>query len=188
MSGPTTTAAEIQGLLALFGVTAEGAIAKLETTIANTERQPEEIDKKRQPLLDLLRTSRRQLALFRGEDTATWEKTEAGPKGEKTTTPIRLASSAGKAGAATPLGGVAEWNPQTIEPRSQRGPLPQAPVSVHEFASEKLARERLNGYRNVGYRYSTGRPLRPGELDFTFNRHGFYILVLPLHQAEEKAS
>ena len=193
MSGPTTTASEIQGLLALFGVTPEGAIAKLETTIATTRRQLDEIDTKRQPLVALLDTSLRQLALFRGEPSGAPAPKASKPAAAETKAqqpkPLRLASSREhKEAPSAPLGGVTNWNPLTIEPRSQRGPLPQAPVSVHEFVSEKLARERLDGYSNVGYRYSTGRPLRPGELDFTFNRHGYYILLRPLHQAEEKAS
>lgn len=160
------TAAEVQGLLALFGITTEGAIAKLETTIATTGRQLAQLDEQRRPLQLLFDSSRKQLAVFRGQSDE-----PVAPKAKR------------QAPAGEPEE-VFDWDPATIEPRIMTGRAPLAPIRVSEFSSEKLARTRLAELNRVGYRYSTARPLRPGQIDFQRNRHGFFVLVNPLGGAQ----
>lgn len=167
-----STANEVQNLLGLFGITAEGAIVKLETTVANTEHQLEEIEGKRAPLVALLAASRRHLAFLRGEKPAA-----AGAKPPKAAK--AKATSSGQDGAV-----LEKWSAQSIEPGVQTGKPPGDPVKVTEFASEKLARLRLAELERIGYHYSTVRPLRPGQVAFTHNRNGYYLLVNPLNGAE----
>lgn len=163
---------EVQNLLGLFGITPEGAIVKLESTIATTQRQIEELDGKRAPLLDLLAASRRQLAYLRGEAPAAARP----PKAAKAAAPAAPTASRASGGGEV----LEAFDPQAVTPTRQVGLLPKGDVRVSVFAGEKAARSRLADLGRVGYHLTTARPIRPGQVAFTMNAKGFYLLVNPL--------